>query len=335
MTIKPKHRPNSIRSALICVAALFGLAALLTTPYIISKFATATNTSAPIVDNDGVLAYGDSTYGGGAYAVLGCYNGAGGLTNTCPADINIPSTWNGHDVVEIADQAFEDKSGVDKLTTNNGLRYVGASAFADSAFTELSFASTVETYGSQAFFRMAHVKGVQLTINFANPSPAPATFGNDIMGWTWDGGLGTNLVINIPPTPAAWQAYLNASQSSDSANWQRVMTNAYTPPFPTVVVMNGSRGWCTPAQFGTTCYDNDGALPNIELYQSGTPVSPPPSVSDVNGNILAYSSLANGTYQIYGNSIDSGVELVVSGGQNSSAIVNFGPQLAVSAGAPL
>ncbi|MDR2063178.1 MAG: leucine-rich repeat domain-containing protein [Candidatus Nomurabacteria bacterium] len=273
----------------------------------------ATDKDAQIVAYDGVLVYGASTYDQTKYAVLGCDDGTGQLSDTCPDEIDIPASY-GREVIEIADHAFENKSGVGKLTTHDGLLYVGEKAFANSRFTEMNFASTVLTYGNEAFFQMGDYLGVALTINFANPNPAVDSFGNDIMGYTWDNPK--KLVVNIPS--GAWAAYINAHSNF---LWSDLIANNFYTDATDVLILMGHRVWET----------SDGPLPDITLYRAGSPLSPQPSQSVVDGYIInLLGTFDDDTYQVYTGATYTGVDIVVSGGKSRSVRVNFAATLTLS-----
>ena len=73
-----------------------------------------------------------------------------GCVNSCPSNLVLPSSIEGHSVTQIGEEAFMSKS-INSVSLPNSLTTIGAIAFSDNSLTSLVIPASVTTLGSGAF----------------------------------------------------------------------------------------------------------------------------------------------------------------------------------------
>lgn len=73
-----------------------------------------------------------------------------GCLNSCPSDVVIPSSIEGHPVTQIGEEAFMEK-GINSVSLPNSLKAIGVAAFSGNSLRSLVIPASVTTLGSAAF----------------------------------------------------------------------------------------------------------------------------------------------------------------------------------------
>jgi hypothetical protein len=74
-----------------------------------------------------------------------------GCVTTCPSDLVIPATLDGHVVTSVANDAFWAK-GLNSVSLPDSVKVIGANAFRSNALAEATIPASVNSIGSMAFY---------------------------------------------------------------------------------------------------------------------------------------------------------------------------------------